>query len=240
MDKEIKAYCNKCHNNTWHRELLHHVNKKGKDGNERDWVDWSSTWQIYECKGCEEIFMLRSDYFSEDSFELRPYYNIQYFPKRAKNARRKPDWYDDFDVFPSLAEKREASKRLPDPIIVSLYQEVYALNVEGFVTSSVITARALLENIAVIENGDNKSFKKNIAPFVERGIISVNQAEELNSIIYECGSAVMHRGHKPDKDSFNTVMDAIENLIFELYIKPSRIANLKSKTPERSQKTKKD
>jgi hypothetical protein len=97
--------------------------------------------------------------------------------------------------------------------------------------------RALLETIVIEKGaGDKGSFNKNIAAYLEKGLITQQEEESLKTIIYEAGSAVMHRAYRSNREAVEYALNAIEHLMERIYIQPDEQKYLASTIPLRKKK----
>jgi hypothetical protein len=55
----------------------------------------------------------------------------------------------------------------------------------------------------------------------------------------DAGSASIHRGHRPDAQQLNTVMDIVENLLQSLFVLEKATRHLRQATPVRPSAKKK-
>ena len=149
---------------------------------------------------------------------------VTFFPKRNRGARVKPHW---FKLFSGL-------DNLHGHFILISYKQVYKLIEAEQYLPAMLTSRALLETIA-IENGvgDKRTFKEKLEGLRDKEFILSKQIEFLEKAIYDSGSAVMHRSYNPSAMAVTYVLDAIEHLIYSIYIEPIADKKLQEEKPKK-------
>ena len=196
MGKEIegtdieRVHCNKCSNVTKHYVLA--AQKKEMDSSEYPYpysVDWSDTYEILECCGCEEITFRRTIFCSEWE-ELE----FTFFPPRV--SRRAPSWIQSLEDY--------ETKGLLAEIYTALHADNRRLAVMG--------ARSVLDRFLVAKVGDCGSFKKKLEKLEDGGHVSDREREVLQAAL-EAGHAAAHRGHQASPEEVNMVMDIVESLL---------------------------
>ena len=224
-------HCNECGRNTEHSVVTSYRNKEFDDevkdnyGRVMGSIDGFHDWEMLECGGCKTVCLRSKEYFSEwhDPYDEDPFKRA-YFPARNNGARVKPHW---FDVFINLNEVR-------GHFISISYEQVYALFESKQYLGAMLTARALLETVA-IENcdGDPRTFEGKLNALHAKELIRSKQIEFLNKAIYDAGSATMHRGYNPSAEAVTYVLDAIEQLLYTIYIEPIADKKLAEEKPQR-------
>lgn len=213
----IRAHCNKCGGETKHDILLERTHRGSEfvDPYQQNEISWSTTHRMLECRGCEEISLQRSEWFSEDDPMGTPN-PPTYFPPRV--SRRKPAWVDRLNIPEDYAE-------LLDEVYVALHADSRRLAMMG--------ARALIDAVIRRNVGDQGNFQKGLGTLVDKHLISSRNREIIEAAV-EAGHASAHRGHKPSSEDVNVVIDIVENLIHnELLADPARV--LRSTMPRRLQ-----
>ncbi len=210
--KIVRAHCNKCG-----QETKHDIVKEQKRSNSGVYqgieVSWSNINSMLECRGCEEVSLRRTEWCSENHPIDGPQ-TVTYFPPRV--SRRKPAWVDRLAVPSEYAE-------LLDEIYVALHADSRRLAMMG--------ARALIDMAITRSVGDQGSFVGGLTSLVEKQLISERNRGIIEAAV-DVGHASAHRGHRPNSDDVNLVIDIVENLIHnELLAEPAKA--LKSTTPQR-------
>lgn len=210
-DKTIKTPCNECGNVTKHLVLRSQVRTGQMKMDEYTGasVEWSTTWEMIECCGCESVMLKKTEWFSEwDGVKT------SYFPPAA--SRKTPPWISDLPEDPQ-----------------EVLQEVYsALNSDSR-RLAMMGARCLVDLVALDKVGDKGSFTKALNALQCEGHLGAKQREYLEAAL-EVGHAVMHRAHKPELKNVNHTMDIVENLIQSAYLLDDAAKNLKGSTPPRN------
>lgn len=213
--KILRAHCNKCGHETKHdvvmERTLHH--SEVVDPYQGIEVSWSKTYSMLECRGCEEVSLRRTEWCSEDDPMDGPGPGT-YFPPRV--SRRKPAWVDRLEVPSEYAG-------LLDEIYVALHADSRRLAMMG--------ARALIDAVIRRSVGDQGNFGSGLTSLVQKQLISERNREIIEAAV-DVGHASAHRGHRPNSNDVNVVIDIVENLIHNELLAEQAQA-LKSTTPQR-------
>jgi len=217
-NKNEWIHCNSCGRSTEHLLVHGHRNQEFVEEVKDDYgrtfttIDGFHDWQLLECQGCKTVCLRSREYFSEwcDPWDSDPY-KKEFFPPRTIGSRPKPEW---FEMFASLED-------LQGHFILTSYAQIYELIQAEHHLAALLTARALLETVA-IENGsgDKRSFEEKLTELKNKEFISGKQIIFINQAIYDAGSAAMHRSYNPSKEAVRYVLDVIEKLLHTIYIEP--------------------
>jgi hypothetical protein len=96
-------------------------------------------------------------------------------------------------------------------------------------------ARTLVDMLMVDKVGDIGTFDEKLKKLEGMGVISPDNREVLSAAL-DVGHAAAHRGHAPNFDDVNAVMDIVENLLHAVYVLPDVAKGLKQTTPARPAK----
>ena len=169
---------------------------------------------MFQCRGCEEVVLRRIYWFSENPGEVETF-----FPPRV--SRWLPPW------------------RYSLPVDISvLLTEVYTALQADSCSVAMMGARAIIESAMVTKVGDKGSFQKNLKAMENAGFLSTRNRTFLDAAL-DAGSASIHRGHRPDAQQLDTVMDIVENLLQSLFVLEKATKRLKQATPARPSAKKK-
>lgn len=231
-NNEESLHCNECGHSTAHKMVHKHKNKefidKIKDGlGGTTSIDGFHDWEMFECQGCKTVFLRCREYFSEWWTTGAPDEDpckYTFFPNRNTGARIKPHWFDTFSNLDSLQGH----------FILISYKQIYKLIEEEQYLAALLTSRALLETIA-IENGDGdlRTFEQKLQSLKDKGFIRDKQVAHFNRVIYDAGSAAMHRSYNPSSKAVTYVLDAIEQLLHTIYIEPLVESELAADKPNK-------
>lgn len=220
-NKPIQSHCNNC-GGVRNHFLLH--KEEVLDKEEVDEYSSFEYWDCYEvlkCCGCDKISMRHRSSFSEDRDEFgQEIINTTYYPPSM--SRRKPRWMDDISF--SLNFGIDNIKEILDEVYICLQNDAPRLAVMG--------VRSLVEHIILEKIEDKGTFYENVTEFARAGFISDIQKDIIKRAL-DAGSAVTHRGFKPDKWLVADVVDIAESLVEMLYVNPSRSRRIEKKTPPR-------
>ena len=216
----VMANCNNCggDRNAYVR-ATHAV--PGSDGN----VSWATVMEILECGGCSGISVRRRYWFSEweDVYE-DPLTGqlVRDMPEEitcwpAKQTRALPDWAD----------------RLADGNLRQVMEEVYVAVDHGLVVLAAIGARTLLDRAMLLKVDDQKNgFRGKLDAMVAGGHMGSEEKDKL-LIIADAGSAAAHRAHVPGEKTLDSVLTAVEALLYRLYVLPGEVKAVEASTPKR-------
>lgn len=217
------SHCNKCGADTNHNIRGKYEKRWAeKIDNEFD-VNGGNEYFILECAGCGEVSMRKDSWCSED-YDVGPGgYELNvvkaYYPPRT--FRKKPDWLDD-SVF---------QKNCPETIR-ELFDEAYIGMQNKCARSTVMTIRAILEEIMIRAVEDRGTFKDNMTAFESAGHIAAKDREVLAAVI-ESGNAAIHRRFKPSGDDLLLCFDITERIAQRIYLHDAQVKSLKRRIPKK-------
>ncbi|MCY4555312.1 MAG: hypothetical protein OXF79_02775 [Chloroflexi bacterium] len=216
----VMANCNKCGGDrNAYVGATHAV--PGSDGE----VSWETVMEILECGGCSGISVRRRYWFSEwENVYEDPLTGqlVRDMPEEitcwpAKQTRVRPDWGD----------------RLGDGNLRQVMEEVYVAIDHGLVVLAAIGARTLLDRAMLLEVGDQKNgFRGKLDAMVARGHMGPEEMDKF-LVIADAGSAAAHRAHVPSAKTLDSVLTAVEALLYRLYVLPGEVKAVKASTPKR-------
>jgi hypothetical protein len=208
----IWSHCNECSQETKH-DVVHRANRLRTHGEDQYSVDEGSVWEVFQCRGCEEVSLQRVDWCSEDDPMDGPN-PATYFPPRV--SRRKPDWANRHD--------------LPSEYLGLLEETYTALHADSR-RLAMMGARALIDAVIRRNTGEQPNFKSGLGALEEKNLISEQDRGIIEAAI-DVGHASAHRGHKPTYEDVSVVIDIVERLIHtEILAKQAQ--KLKQSTPPR-------
>lgn len=213
--KIVQAHCNKCGQETKHEVVMERKHNASEmvDPYQSIEVSWSTTYSMLECRGCEEVSLRRTEWFSEDDPMDGPNPST-YFPPRV--SRRKPAWVDRLAMPDEYVE-------LLDEIYLALHADSRRLAAMG--------ARALIDAYITRCVGDQGDFAKELKKLVEENHIREAQREIVAAAV-DAGNASAHRGHCPSVNDISAVIDIVENLIHNELL-AEQAQTLRANTPPR-------
>lgn len=212
MDTEmmIWAHCNSCGRQTKHDVAAQRVTNHSDDIDGHD-IEWTNTYRIIECRGCETVSFHSSWWYSE--FDVSD--DVALYPPRI--SRTMPKWAD----------------QLSDDL-GALLKEIYSALHADSRRLAMMGARACVDMYMNATIGDIGGFAEKLRALVESGHLSKIDDGILEAAL-EVGHAASHRGHCPSSKEVDQVMDIVENLLQKLAL--SKSAQLLSmSTPPRPQR----
>lgn len=214
-EKIIRAYCNKCGNETKHDVVMERTTDGSQvvDPYHGIEITWSTTYSMLECRGCEEVLLKRSFWFSEhDGVEE------EYYPPRV--SRQRPTWFDE----------------LPDDYS-SLLSEIYTALHADSRSLAMMGLRTLIDLFMSRKLQDTPGFEEGLKELVKQNYITTRSRDVLEAAV-EAGHAAAHRAHKPTVAQLNAVMDIVENLLQHDLLSESA-ESLRKTIPARPARTRK-
>ncbi len=210
-----RAHCNLCGHETKHDVM---IVKTREDTELVDFyqglvVSWSRTHTLLECRGCEEVTLLRTIWCSEDDPEDGP--SETYFPPRV--SRRRPVWFDE----------------LPSEYI-GLLKEIYTALHADSRRLAMMGLRAVIDLFMARKLEGSSGFAGGLRQLVAQNYITSRSLEIVEAAV-EAGHASAHRAHNPTAAQVNAVMDIVENLIQHDLLAESA-ATLRRSIPARTTK----
>jgi hypothetical protein len=209
-----RVHCNSCQRKTLH-ELLCETNEEEVPDPSFPDLKARTKFEVLQCCGCKEVVLRRS--VEEDIPFDEPM--VAYFPPLV--SRRPPVWLH-LRAFP-----RE---------LRSVFEEIYRSLDANNRLLPMMGARTLIDMLMVEKVGDLGTFDEKLKKLEALGVISLRNREVLAAAL-DVGSAAAHRGHTPNSDDVNAVMDIVENLLHAVYVLPGMAQRLRTTTPPRPQKS---
>lgn len=220
--KSIKAYCNQCCDER-NQEILHSESKNWDEQvNFNTYIYGSDIYQMIKCRGCENIALRHTSWFSEHTDEEgKPVEDIAYYPPAT--FRKEPKWIIELS----------SEYIFKNSFIANLLREIYVALRNNSSRLAVMGIRALIEHVMIDKVGDQGNFKKNLDKFENDGFVSRTQRIVLDAVL-EAGHAAMHRSFEPSRKDLIHIIDITENIVESIYINEKRAKNIKDKVPTRN------
>ena len=209
-----RVHCNRCRSVTIHRLIKRIVDEDSDTIDSGYEVWWETTFDMLQCRGCSEVVLRRSSFFSE----TMPDEDVRFFPPKA--SRHPPQW----------------RYHLPNTMR-SILEEVYSALDAGSLALPLMGARTLIDQLMAKTVGDIGGFEERLKELETQGFISTRNRHDLG-VALDAGSAAAHRGFTPKVQDVQVVMDIVENLLQAVYVNPVGAERLKKATPPRPQREK--
>lgn len=196
----MKLQCNHCKTYTSHAVTAsHRVHSEPEED-----VQWTTTYRILTCKGCETFtFSIEAsnseDYDPDTGDEIVTY---KYYPPR--NAGREP-----------IAG---CDQHLPKKLI-RIYKEVLAALNHGMPLLAGIGLRTLIEALCNNQKAVGNDLKQKIDSMATKGVIAEKQAELLHKHRF-LGNVAAHEVQAADPHELVAATDIAETMIKTIYILP--------------------
>lgn len=213
---QLRITCPSCIQTTLHTAVLS-AEYHGADNHGSYSVDWSDTFQVVECNGCQTRSFRRVSRSSED---------VGYDPETGEMIV-----FDNVELYPRRQVSRVGISEvfaLPYPIQNVYLEVLQALRNEMPVLAG-IGIRALVESLCRDCGADVGSLERKIDHLSESGVMSKSGAEILHSLRLLGNEAAHEVKHHPLRD-LEAAMDVIEHALVGIYVLPRRAERL----PKRS------
>jgi hypothetical protein len=217
-DQGERIFCNRCGRNTWHdRKAAHQQMFRPEDYAEM-MIDFAEAdWEVWQCRGCEEVTFKETWMTSEDfDPDEGPDPSIRFYPPRTQN------W-----IKPK--EYRKLSTQLED-----LYEEIVKTFNDGAYVLCAGGLRALLEGICVdqgVTSGPTSRGKN--SSNLEGKINGLKNLPNVPAAIVDSlhgfrflGNTALHQLSRPPAEDLAMAIEVIEdvmNTIYELDYKSARL-----------------
>jgi hypothetical protein len=233
LGQTLRAYCSSCKGDR-NCEILGHHRQRGEDGD--GYYQWVTEWFVLACRGCDFTFAQSvstnsedySDYIDElGEHQVEHHETIKTLPARSK--RERPGWFS-HDIVESDFENTNA-------LDASLKELYGALDHDLLVLASIGTRTSFDIAAEILGVDSSKTFEQKVSALVEASLIKESEREHIAFLI-DAGSASAHRGWQPGLSDLNTIMDVLEDFIYNSFVLPSRkkasaekVAKHKAKVP---------
>lgn len=207
-DLTVKMPCLRCDGRTTH-SIVSLYKRSGQDGS-FDFF-WTDTYEVVQCKGCDEISFRKTSSNSED---LEPV--------------SETDWeyvvHEDF-----YPPRTEGLKGLGDEVhylpykILSIYRETLKALTSGSPILAGIGLRALLEAICKDNEAEGANLFKQIDDLVVKKLLTPKRADVLHKI-RALGNKAAHEISPNTEKQLGLAMSIVEHLLQEVYILPEQAA----------------
>lgn len=171
-------------------------------------IDWSDSYEMLECAGCETVCLRQTHCFSEE-----PEPKVTYYPPAV--SRRMPLW------------RYKSPHRIAD-----LMGEVYMALHNDSRSLALMGARTIVDLLLVDKVGDTGTFGSKLQMLEAQGFVGKQSIAILEAAL-DAGSAAAHRAFKPTTEQLNQVMDIVENLLQSVYVLEKSAAEIRKATPKR-------
>ncbi|MEZ7195377.1 DUF4145 domain-containing protein [Pseudodesulfovibrio karagichevae] len=221
----IKCHCENCGGD---RNSI--IRGKFKVTGSDDVISWQDTYSIVQCQGCEGVSFRHELWFSEwDDYDYDPVTGETIMIPGIKVTTWPP---------PSSHDAPEWLYSLSDDVLRSIFEEVYSSLNSGNLILAMIGTRTLLDWTMAHAVGDvSGGFEGKVKAMIKAGKLGADEKDTVLTLT-DVGSASAHRGFKPKMETVETVLSAIEAMVYREYILPAAAAEVKKVTPPRFPKTK--
>ncbi len=221
----IRVHCGDCVGKRNHKVIVEHKCRDMFDDEHCLWVDYE--YLIVKCLGCDHISFLSKSLFSEDI------YPVGY--DQSGEVKYEADWVEKLYPPPLYRQKPEWFDDLPDPVLQTIFDELYKSLQSESLFLATFGARTILDRLIVLNVGDKGNFKEGIKALQNGGFLSDHEKRILEPTL-EAGHAAAHRGYTPSSEEMKTILDTIESLVHRLLVLPAQAELLKDSVPVRGGK----
>ncbi len=212
-----RIFCNRCGRNTWHERKASHAQVFRPEQYAEMMIDHAEAdWEIWQCRGCEEVTFKETWMTSEDVSPDGPDPTIRFYPPRTQT------W-----IKPK--EYRKLSVELED-----LYEEIVKTFDGGAYVLCAGGLRALLEGICVDQGVTSGPTARGATRSTLEGKINgLKSLPNVPAAIVDSlhgfrflGNTALHRLNRPAAEDLAMAIEVIEdvmNTIYELDYKSARL-----------------
>lgn len=182
--------------------------------------------KLLECCGCGTVFYYKDSWGSEhgdnDIYgKFTPTHFIETVPA-PEHPKLKPDWL------------LEIHKK--DQILFFILDEVYTAYEHGsFILASTGLRTAFDHSCAHIGIPNAYSMEQKVKDVFVKGYVSETERDQLR-IVIEAGNAAAHRGWRPDKSAFESLLHVAEKFIQQVILRDLEIERIGEKIPKKQKK----
>ncbi|HCT3326162.1 TPA: DUF4145 domain-containing protein [Enterobacter cloacae] len=231
------AFCERCRRETKHSIVTsYELIGQEECGPHGYTIDWRDSYQVIQCRGCEELSFRKESWFSEDMGYMGD-----------------DDFFDGKTII--LYPKRSATTRTPKDFleVPRKLRNLYIESIDTFNNDSyILTAaglRALIEGLCAelnIKDGPVERTEKGITKIVrarnlegkiaglkEKGILTAAGAVFLNEHRF-MGNEAVHSLRKPSREDISLAFDLIEHCFDTIFEMPAKASELVESRKRRS------
>ncbi|MBT2048444.1 MULTISPECIES: DUF4145 domain-containing protein [Enterobacter cloacae complex] len=233
----ISAFCETCKRNTKHLiATSYELTGQEECGPHGYTIDWRNSYQVIQCRGCEELSFREENWCSEDMGFMGDddFYDgktITLYPKRSETTRTPKEFF-------------EVPRKLSN-----LYREsIDSFNNDSFILTAA-GLRAVIEGLCAelkIKDGPVERTEKGITKTVrarnlegkiaglkEKGILTAAGAVFLNEHRF-MGNEAVHALKKPSREDLSLAIDLVEHCFDTIYVMPAKASELEESRKRRS------
>lgn len=231
MTKTVRGNCPECGKNKYATVLAEHFYRDDDDGESEAYMSYRMA--ILKCSGCQTMYALSEEWFSEDwnyrfdptTGQHEPYIpsKIVYWPEAPKRAL--PDWAIDLEAL--------------DTDLSRIFDEVHAaLNAELFILTAIGVRTAFDRASEILGIDANERFENKLRDLAQKNHISLHEKTALE-VLVEAGSAAAHRGWRPNANQIDQLMLILESFLHRCFITSDAAAKLAASVPKRQKSAEK-
>lgn len=200
-----KYFCRTCRGLRNQKEI-HRVKRIGEE--DEGYLQWTTTYSILECLGCETISFLET--YGDSSMII-------------EGKHGEPVYYDDEIIYPPYLRNGNeiTSFFLPEPI-----RSIYKETISAFKSdSSILTAgglRAIIEAICNHLKIKKGELAIRINLLHEKGHLTLSESKRLHSIRF-LGNDALHEIEKPKKTHLYILLEIVNHLLANLFINDKKM-----------------
>ena len=229
-DRSLKLHCVRCSGKTNHKVLQSVVRNMSEN-----YMDWSGTYEIVQCLGCESISFREEIYFSELVDRWPGGANgteVSLYPKRTEQTRpEKPTYHAPVSV-----------RKIYKEVIDCYNNESFVLCAAGLraMVEGICASKGIKKRKVEIEREDGSKETKiktniqgKISGLFEQGYLTKDHAELLHEHRF-LGNDAVHELSSPTTEELNIAIDILGHTLEALYNLPRQAIDLKNHRKKRS------
>ena len=205
-ESPILVRCNACQRETNHTIIASHPTEWRSEDEHG-----STTFQICECMGCNDVCFRRSSFYSGDMGPDGRVESVCVFPEPPERTQDEHESHTDY----------------PSPLF-EIYCETVSVRRSGAPTLTGIGLRTLVEALCHDKGIKGKNLAKKIEGLVAAGHMAPQHAAYLHQMRF-MGNSAAHRFEKPTSEQITVAFKIIETLLEGLYSLPRMARKLPAK-----------
>ncbi|HED1792732.1 DUF4145 domain-containing protein (plasmid) [Citrobacter sp. RHB20-C16] len=231
-DKIFKAPCPSCKRKC--NTIV--LGEKSKEWNEEsghdNYVYGKDDHKLLECCGCGTIFYYKKSWNSEHTYidangNEEAELSVVTVPA-IENPSLQPDWVSDIYA--------------KDVVLFHILTEVYtAYAHHAFILAATGLRTAFDHTTSLIDIPPNDKFEQKVKAVFDKGYVSETERGHL-AVVTEAGNAAAHRGWRPTKTQFESLLHVVEKFVQNVVLRDREIEKIgeaipkKPKTPKTPKK----
>ncbi|MTC44440.1 DUF4145 domain-containing protein [Providencia sp. wls1922] len=231
--EKVREVCGRCHRETNHEVVVSYEKNGEENYGGGDIINWYGSFQVIQCKGCDDLSFREEHFFSEDVHQIFE------------------DEWDDGTRITLYPKRTEYTRTTKDLMNVPLkLRNIYVESIEAFNNDSfILTAvglRALVEGICsflkisgglILSSTGDEIFKKNLEGKIfglsQKGHLTEAGAKFLHEHRF-MGNAAVHSLERPSRQDLSIAIELLEHALDAIFELPAKAEELEESRKRRN------